>query len=120
MSIITAVEAGWGKVAHAFVVGAATLKNVIITASKDLKAAQPEIAEVEAVANTIVQAIYPGAEVVAVGIEAVLDKAFAAVEAAGDAAAANGLSLTLDAATVAAIKAALPIVKAQAATTPGS
>lgn len=57
----------------------------------------------------------PQAEAVeAVAIKAI-DAVFAAVEAAGEAAAANGLSVSLDSATVAAVKAILPQIKALAA-----
>lgn len=120
MSIGATIEADLGKVAHVFVVGASDLKKVVIAAENAVKAAQPAIQTAESIANEVAAAIYPGSEVVLVAIEAILSKAFNAVDAAGDAAAANGLNLQLDEATVTAIKAALPIVKVQAATTPGS
>lgn len=114
------VSADLGKVGHAFVVGAEKLKAAVIAASSFLQKEAPEVATLEALANGVAETIYPGASTVATSIEAVLGKVFDAVDAAGDAASANGLSLTLDQATVTAIKAALPIVKAQAVTTPGS
>lgn len=120
MSVLTAVEAGLGKVGHAFVVGAAKLKAVVVGAAKAIAGAESEIHKLEELANGVVAEIYPGAEKVALAIEAAMDKVFAAVEASGAAADANGLNVQLDIATVTAIKAALPIVKAQAATTPGS
>ena len=120
MSILSTIEADLGKVGHAFVVGAAKLKAVIIQAAGVVDKAEPEIKVIEDLANGVVEQIYPGAGLVAVGIEAAMAKVFAAVDAAGAAASANGLSLQLDQATVDAVKAALPTVKTQAATTPGS
>jgi hypothetical protein len=109
-----------GSVAHAFVLGAEKLKSALITAENLIKKDAPQIAEAETLANAVVSQIYPGAAPVTAAIEAGMAKIFDAVDAAGDAAVANGLSVSLDTATVAAIKAALPMVKAQAATVPGS
>jgi hypothetical protein len=120
MGIGATIEADLGKVGHAFVVGAEKLKAAIVGAAGVLDKAQPEIATIEALANGVAEQIYPGAGVVATAIETAMSKVFAAVDAAGTAAASNGLNLQLDQATVTAIQAALPTVKAQAATTPGS
>lgn len=120
MSILGTIEVDLGKVAHVFVVGAKALKNALVAAAREEEKIAPEVQAVENVANKVVGEIYPGADVVAVAIEAVVSKALAAVDALGNAAADNGLSVSLDAAAVQAVKAALPIVKAQAQTTPGS
>jgi hypothetical protein len=120
MSLLTTIEADLGKVGHAFVIGAVKLKAVIIQAAGVVDKAEPEIKVIEDLANGVAEQIYPGAGLVMAAIEAGMNKVFNAVDAAGAAAAADGLNLQLDAATVAAIKAALPTVKAQAATTPGS
>lgn len=120
MSITQTIETDLGKVAHAFVVGAAKLKSVITGAEAELAKAQPAITQAESIANAVVNEIYPGADAVVQAIEAAMAKVFTAVDAAGDAATANGLNISLDTATVDAIKTALPVVKAQAATTPGS
>lgn len=120
MSILDSVKTDLGKVGHAFVVGAHALKSALAWAAGEEQAIAPQIAAVEAVANKVVAAIYPGAEVVAIAIEGVMSKVFAAIDAAGAAAGAAGMNVELDVATVNAIKAALPIVKSQAMTTPGS
>jgi hypothetical protein len=57
---------------------------------------------------------------VAIAIEGTMAKVFDAIDKAAAAAGADGMNIQLDQATVAAIKAALPTVKAQAQTTPGS
>ncbi len=119
-AVAAAPETFWGKVAHAFTIGAKELKSAIIAAAGVIDKSEPEIATIEALANGVVAQIYPGAGLVTAAIEAGMGKLFAAVDAAGEAASANGLSLQLDEATVTAIKAALPSVKEQAATTPGS
>jgi hypothetical protein len=118
--VAAAPETFWGKVAHAFTTGAKELKSAIIAAAGVIGKSEPEIAQIEALANGVVAQIYPGAGLVAQAIEAGMGKIFATVDAAGEAASANGLNLQLDQATVDAIKAALPHVKAQAATTPGA
>jgi hypothetical protein len=120
MSILGTIEADLGKVAHAFASGAAKLKAAIIGAAGVIDKAEPEIQVIEGLANGVVAQIYPGAEIVVKAIEAAMSKIFTAVDAAGAAATANGLSLQLDQATVDAVKAALPTVKTQAQTTPGS
>lgn len=120
MSLLVTIETDLGKVGHAFVVGASKLKGALVWAAGMEKKIAPEIAEIERVANSVVGAIYPGAEVVAVAIETVLAKAFDAVERLGEAAVANGLTITLDIDALNALKAALPIVRAQSQTTPGS
>lgn len=120
MGIVATVEADLGKVGHAFVMGAAKLKAAFIAVENTAKKAEPVVAEIEDKANALIELVYPQAEVVAQAIEAAMSKVFAAVDAAGDAAASNAVNVQLDAAAVAAIKAALPIVKAQAQTTPGS
>lgn len=114
------IEADLGKVGHAFVVGAEKLKAAIVAAENDLKKAMPAILQGESIAASVVEDIYPGAASVVTAIETAMSKVFDVVDSAGDAASADGLTISLDAATVAAVKAALPIVKAQAATTPGS
>lgn len=120
MSVLSTIEADLGKVGHAFVVGAEKLKAAIIGAAGVVDKAQPEIQVIEGVANSVVAQIYPGADLVAKAIEAAMAKAFAAVDALGAASTANGLNVQLDQAAVDAVKAALPTVKTQATTTPGS
>ena len=114
------VETDLGKVGHAFVMGAEKVKSAVMTAAAAIAKDGPQIAEAETIANSVAAAIYPGSAGVLAAVEGVLSKVFAAVDAAGAAAGANGLSVSLDVATVNAEKAALPTVKAQAATTPGS
>lgn len=120
MSFIGTIETDLGKVSHAFVIGAQKLKAAIIATAGVVDKAQPEIAVIEGVANGVVDMIYPGADIVARAIEAAMAKVFDAVDAAAAAATADGLNVQLDQAAVDAVKAALPNVKAQAATTPGS
>lgn len=120
MGLGDTLKADLGKVGHAFVVGAKALKSALIWAAGQEQKIAPEVAAVESVANKVVAAIYPGAEVVAIAIETVMNHVFAAVDAAGAAALQNGMDITLDIATLDALKAALPIVKAQSLTTPGS
>lgn len=120
MSILVTIETDLGKVAHAFVTGAAKLKGALVWAAGEEEKIAPEVQAVEDVANKVIGQIYPGADVVAAGIEAALAKVFDAVDKLGGAAADNGLNVTLDTAAIQAVQAALPIVKAQAQTTPGS
>jgi hypothetical protein len=120
MSILVSIETDLAKVAHAFVRGAHALKSALVWAAKEEEKIAPEVAAIENVANTVVGAIYPGADKVALAIEAVFAKALTAVEDLGSAAAADGLNIQLDTAAVQAVKDALPIVKAQSKTTPGS
>lgn len=120
MGFLDTVEKDLGKVAHAFVVGASKLKAAIIGAAGLVDKAEPEIKVIEDLANSVVAQIYPEASIVALAIEAALNKVFTAVDAAAAAAAVDGLNVSLDIATVNAIKAALPQIKAQAATVPGS
>jgi hypothetical protein len=120
MSIMDTVKADLGKVAHAFVVGAEKLKLAVTGAASEIDKLKPEIAIAEGIANSVANAIYPGSGVVLAAIESALGRVFDAVDAAGEAGTANGLNISLDIATVNAIKAALPHVKAQAMTTPGS
>lgn len=114
------IGADLGKVGHAFVVGAEKLKAAILWAAGEEKKIAPEVTTLETIANAVVGSIYPGADLVLVAIESTMSKVFNAVDATGDAATADGLNIQLDLATIAAIKAALPTVKAQAVTTPGS
>lgn len=120
MSILVSIETDLGKVGHAFVTGASKLKAVLIWAAGEETKIAPEIAAVENVANAVAAAIYPGADKVALAIEAVFGKALEAVVALGDAATANAMNISLDVDAVNKLKAALPIVKAQAATQPGA
>lgn len=120
MSILVSVETDLGKVAHAFVVGAEKMKAALVTAAAAEEKLAPEVAAIENVANEVIAEIYPGADKVAAAIEASFAKVLAAVDALGGAAADNGLSVQLDVGAVNAVKAALPIIKAQAQTTPGS
>lgn len=120
MGLGATIEADLGKVGHAFVMGASKLKAALLWAASQEQTIAPEVAAVESVANVVVGQIYPGAEVVATAIESAMSKVFNAVDAAGAAAGANAMNVELDVATVQAIKAALPTVKAQAQTTPGS
>lgn len=120
MSGLTTIETDLGKVGHAFVIGAEKLKAAIIGAAGVIDKAAPEIATIEGVANSVAEQIYPGAGLVAGAIEGAMSKVFTAVDSAAAAAGADGMNIQLDQATVTAIKAALPTVKAQATTTPGA
>lgn len=120
MSIIVSIETDLGKVAHAFVVGAEKTKAALVWAAHEVETVEPEIVKVEDVANKMIAQVYPGADVVALAIEAGFGAILDAVDAIGTAAEANGLNVSLDAAAVAKVKAALPIIKAQAKTTPGA
>ncbi len=120
MSIAVTVETDLGKVGHAFVIGASKLKDVLVWAAREEQKIKPEVTIAEDMLNEVVNAIYPGSDIVAVAIEAVFGKALDAVDALGTAAASDGVNIPLDLSAVAAIKAALPILKAQAKTTPGS
>lgn len=110
----------WGKVAHDFVVGAEKLKAAIVWAGSNAPKIEAEADTIAAIGEGVAAQIYPGADVVGKAIQLVMDKALNAVAVTGEAASANGLNLALDAEAVAAIRAALPIVKTQAVTTPGS
>lgn len=119
--IVQTVETDLGKVAHAFASGAKVLKSEIILAETKLSGSVgTDIATAEKIANAVAEQIYPGSAIVLTAIEKGMASLFNAIDTAADAAQANGLNISLDVATVAAIKAALPIVKTQALTTPGS
>lgn len=120
MSILLTIETDLGKVGHAFVVGAEKLKAALIWAAGEEQKIAPEVAAVENVVNSVIATIYPGADKVALAIEAVFARALDAVSKLGPAAAADAMNVPLDIAAVNALKAALPIVKAQSLTTPGS
>lgn len=120
MSVITSIQITLGKVGHAFATGASKLKAAIITAAKDIDGAKPEIATITKVAENIVEEIYPGSAVVVNAFEAGMDKLFDILDKADAAAEANLLNIGFDQVTIDAIKTALPIIKAQAVTTPGS
>lgn len=120
MSILVQVETDLAKVGHAFVKGATELKAALTWAAGEEQALAPEITAVENVVNKVVAAVYPGSDVVAAAIEAVFAKALSAVDALGAAASADAVNVELDTAAVNAVKAALPIVKTQAQTQPGS
>lgn len=120
MSVLVTIETDLGKVGHAFVIGAEKLKAAVIDAATAVDKAAPAIASAEAIANAVADDIYPGAGDVATAIETVMAKVFAAIDAAGQAAGSDAMNVSLDVATVNAVKAVLPTVKAQAQTTPGS
>jgi hypothetical protein len=120
MSILVSIETDLGKIGHAFVVGAAKLKAALVWAAQQEEKIAPEVAAVENVVNNVVGQVYPGADTVARAIEAVFGKALDAVDALGAAASLDGTSIPLDVAAVNLVKAALPIVKAQSRTQPGS
>ncbi len=109
------IEADLGKAAHDIAVGAEKVKAAVIKVSSTLGKDAPDIQKAEALAVGVAESLSPGAAAVVQAIIAAAGKVFAAVDAAGDAASANGLSLSLDTATLAAVKAALPAVKVQAA-----
>lgn len=120
MSILGTIETDLGKVGHAFVVGAEKLKGALVWAAGEEQKIAPEVTAVENVVNKVLGQIYPGSDVVAAAFEAAMAKVFDAVDKLGGAAAGDGLNVTLDTAAIQAVQAALPIVKAQAQTTPGS
>ena len=120
MSIATVIETDLGKVAHVFVTGASKLKAAIHWAASQEQKIAPEVAAVENVANALADQIYPGAGTVAAAIEAGMEKLFVAVDSTDAAMQANLVNIGLDQAAINSLKAALPIVKAQAATVPGA
>lgn len=120
MSILVTIETDLGKVGHAFVLGAEKTKAALIWAAGEEPKLAADAAVVESLANNFIVQVYPGAGLVAAAIEAVFGKALDAVVALGDAASSDALNIQLDTAAVAAVKAALPVVQAQAKTTPGS
>ena len=103
-----------------FVSGASKLKAALHWAASQEQTLAPEVASIETVANAVLDQIYPGADVVAKAIEAGMAKLFAAIDSTDTAMQSNLANIGLDQTAIAAIKAALPIVKAQATTVPGA
>jgi len=109
------IESALGKAAHDIVIAAEKVKAALVDAGKDLGKAAPDIQEAGTLLTGVATAISPadGAKVAA-AVEAIIGKVLSVVDAASAAASANGLSVSLDAATVASVKAILPTVKAEA------
>jgi len=105
-------------VASDFVKAAKDFKSVVLKAANDAPAVVATIEanapEVEALSNLL----FPGASAIEQAGLTVLEHIASAVEAAGTAAAANGLSVDLDKTAIASVQAVLPSLKAaQAAVT---
>lgn len=114
MSVTGTIEKDLGKAAHDIAVGAEKVKAAVVDVAQTLAKDAPSIAQAETLAEGVAEKLSPGAEAVVAAIIAVAGKIFAAVDAAGAAASANGLSVTLDTALIQSVQAALPAVKAQA------
>lgn len=120
MSILNTVETDLGKVGHAIVMDAEKVKAAIMKVASSTPAIQNDAATIELVINGVLAEVAPGAAVIAAAIEAVVSKVFSAIDALGSAAAADAMNVSLDVATVKAVKAALPSVKAAAAPAPAA
>lgn len=118
MSVLSSIENGLGKVAHVFVVGAAKLKSVTLSALKAVEGSENKVDQIEAIAQKIVDDVYPDADVVMQAIEKLTNEVFAGIKAAD--AGLSSLTVTFSPEATAAAKAALPVVEVQAETTPGS
>jgi hypothetical protein len=89
----------------------ADLLTVAADAPKVIGKIEADAPEIEAVTNLV----YPGAAAVEQAGLVVLETIATAVEAAGSAATANGLTVSLDQATLSAVQGVLPTLKALAA-----
>ena len=93
------------KIGHA-------IKDAVLKISSDMPAVQAEIAKVAPTVEGISELLLPGSSKFEQHLLDVWGVAANAVKATGDAAAANGVSLTLDQALIADIKGFLPQVEA--------
>lgn len=106
------LEKTFGAIAHDIATAAEKVKAAVIFAASKVPALEKDAASLESVAAGVVEAVNPGAGALITAAEAVLTKIFSAVDAAGAAATANGLNVTLDVDTVKSIQAVLPTIKA--------
>jgi hypothetical protein len=100
---LSKIEAWFGKIAHAIVKGAGDADKVAA-----------KIQEAAPIVEGVTTAVFPTAEPVEALAFGILGKAAAAAQATGAAAGADGLNLTLDAETVAEIKALAAEIEAAA------
>lgn len=106
------IETDLGKAAHDIAVGAEKVKAAVIKVASTIEKDAPEIQKLEELAAGVAEELSPGTAAVVAAIIAAAGKVFAAVDSAAAAATANGLSLSLDSATITAVRAALPTLKA--------
>lgn len=91
------------------------VKNFVVKVAGDAPAVVQAVAKDEAAIAPVIDAFIPGASGVVTLANNLLDLIAQAVESAGEAASYNGLSVTLDKATVSAVQAAIAAAKAAAA-----
>ena len=88
------------------------VKAFVLRAAEAAPAAVATVVKDEAAVSKVVEAFVPGSTAVITLANTLLDLVANAVEAAGSAAGANGLSVSLDQATVASVKAVIATAKA--------
>jgi hypothetical protein len=111
--VVAVPHPAWYARAGTWLLGVAkTIKNGILKVAGAEPQIAAAIASIAPTAEAISNLIVPGSGNFEQHLLDVWGVAASAVKGAGDAAAANGLSITLDAALVAEIKAVLPAVEA--------
>lgn len=109
MSIINTVVSDFKKDAEA-------VKSFILKAAADAPAVVATVAKDEASISKVVEAFLPQSTGVINLANTLLDLVANAVESAGEAASVNGLSVSLDQATVKSVQAVITAAKTSAAT----
>lgn len=116
-----AIHPSWWARAATWVKNEAVIvKNTITKIAGLTPAIQAEIQKVAPTVEAISNLIVPGSGAFEAHLIDVWSVAASAVDAAGTAAVANGVNVTLDTALVNAIKGFIPAVKAQMSTSAGS
>ena len=104
MSVFTGIAADFVKAAKKF-------KSILLTAAADAPKVMGKVAADAPEVEALINLIYPGSSAIESTSLAVLEAIATAVEGAGTAAGANGLTVSLDQAVIADVKAILPTLQ---------
>jgi hypothetical protein len=102
-------------VAKKLVAAAKDFKSAILKAAEEAPVVAADVAKDAPEIADVVELAFPGAAAIEQTALDAFEAIAAAVEAAGPAASANGLSVTFDQALIISVKAVLPALKAAAA-----
>ena len=97
------------------VAGAKDFKAAVLKAAEEAPVIVADVDKVAPVVEALIELAFPGAAAVEQAALAAFETIATAVEAAGPAAGANGLSVSFDQTVIADVKAVLPALKAFAA-----
>jgi hypothetical protein len=98
-----------------FVAAAKDFKSAVLTAAEKLPAIAADVQKDAPEVEALVALAFPGAAAIEEAALVAFEAICAAVEAAGPAASANGLSVSLDKTLIASVQGVLPALKAFAA-----